>query len=39
MNGTLESEIDIEQRINIEPGKFGNKNKLKALNNRKASDF
>ena len=36
---TLESGIELMQGINVEPGKFGKKNKRKALNKRRASDF
>ena len=34
---TLDSGIDVGQEINVEPGKFGNKNKCRALNNLRAS--
>ena len=33
---TLESGIDVGQRINIGPGKFVRKNKRRALNKRRA---
>ena len=36
---TLESGIDLGLGINVEPGKFGKKNKRKALNKRRASEF
>ena len=32
MYGTLEIGIDVWQGINVEPGKFGKKNKGRALN-------
>ena len=34
---TLDSGIDVGQEINVKPGKFGNNNKCKALNNFRAS--
>ena len=33
---TRYSRIDVGQKINVEPGKFGKKNKRRALNNRRA---
>jgi hypothetical protein len=33
---TLESVIDIGQGISVEPGRFGKKNKHRALNKRRA---
>ena len=33
---TLESGIDVGQEINVGPGKFGKKNKRRALNKRRA---
>ena len=33
---TLDSGIDVGQKINVGPGKFGKNNKCRALNNRKA---
>ena len=36
---TLESGIDVGQRINVGPGKFAKKNKRRALNKRRASEF
>ena len=36
MYNTLESGIDVGQRINIEPGKFVKKNKRRALNKPRA---
>ena len=35
----LESRIDVGQRITVGLGKFGKKNKRRALNNRRASEF
>ena len=35
-HGTLDSKIDVWQEINVGPGKFGKKNKRRALNNRRA---
>jgi hypothetical protein len=35
---TIESGIDVGQRINVGCGKFGKKNKRRALNKRKASE-
>ena len=34
---TLDSGLDVGQKINVGPGKFGNKNKCRALNNFRAS--
>ena len=34
---TLESGIEVGQGINVRPGKFGKKNKRRALNKRRAS--
>ena len=36
---TLESGIDRGQGINVGPGKFAKKNKRRALNKRRASEF
>ena len=36
---TLESGIDVGQGINVGPGKFAKKNKQRALNKRRASEF
>jgi hypothetical protein len=35
-NLTLESGINVEQGINLRPGKLGKKNKHRALNERRA---
>ena len=36
---TLESGIDVGQGINVGPGKFVKKNKHKAMNKRRVSEF
>ena len=36
---TLESGIDVGQGISVGPGKFAKKNKRRALNKRRESDF
>ena len=36
---TLESEIDVGQGINVGTGKSGKKNKYRALNKHRASEF
>ena len=39
IRNTLQSVIDVGQGISVGPGKFDKKNKRRALNKRRASDF
>ena len=36
---TLDSGIDVGQKINVGPGNFGKNDKRRALNKRRASEF